>query len=76
MLHQQSALPAVSGRSANMRARTPLQRAADYRERADQMRRFAAEEQNPAMRADLVAIAERYQSMADSLVQSGREISN
>jgi hypothetical protein len=76
MLHQQPALPAVSGRSANMRARTPLQRAADYRERADQMRRFAAEEQNPAMRADLVAIAERYQSMADSLVQSGREISN
>jgi hypothetical protein len=76
MLHQQPALPAVGGRSANMRARTPLQRAADYRERADQMRRFAAEEQNPAMRADLVAIAERYQSMADSLVQSGREISN
>jgi hypothetical protein len=59
-----------------MRARTPLQRAADYRERADQMRGFAAEEQNPAMRADLLAIAERYQSMADNLVRSGREISN
>ena len=53
-----------------MRARTPIERAADYQEQADQMRRFAAEEENPEIRADLLAIAERYQSMADKLVRS------
>ena len=55
-----------------MRTRTSLDRAADYQERSDQMRRFAAEEENLETRADLLAIAERYQSMANRLARGGQ----
>jgi hypothetical protein len=53
-----------------MRARTPIERAADYQDRAAQMRRLADDEENSEIRADLIVIAEPYEALSRGLLQS------
>ena len=58
---------AMSGPSG-YRPRSGVQRAALHQQRADQLRRLAAEEANLKIRTDLLGVADLYQAMADKLL--------
>ena len=60
----------------DLRTKTARERAAHYEQEAEKFRRMAVAEQTEHIRQELLAVAEQYQRLADSLHKRRARVTN